>query len=446
MKKYILPVIILLLFTISGKSFAELTGYGCDTSRGKAVKFALADLSSQMMAQVYSELYSLRRTGSQDYVSYKVRVTSELPIFAYVSDYTNGCAVVRFDMEKAPGMYTVEINKTIDTVNNLAAPRAAGEAEGVYINRMSESLALFDSLRELEIVARFLGVEHGSPEYGKPDVERRIAMMRSVSGEIPQIALNIKEQLEYKHFFVMPLLRSGYASEAPFGTLLRRELMSDNLSYNDADYRMGCEYTQATGSVFLLSCQIKDRLGAVKQTSVVQVSSQVCEYAACEPSDASKKLEELGGYFSVNTGLRSDFYTDYGLEPVTLKDGDLINLYARVSDAAELVVFGVQPEDGRIYLIPLSDKSPVYKAGSGDVGKELELIRLKAGKPFGREYIVMFAFKNNAARYLPAYTLNKTTGVFEINGTPATVIAGMLKKLGNTSYSRSDLLFYTEAN
>jgi hypothetical protein len=431
-------------------AFAGLIGEGCDRLRDTALKYALEDLASQIEVRVSSEFYSQKSTYSEGFARYYIRTETNLPIFAYKTETLPDCVRVSFDEKKAPAAYAGRAEELAKEINALTKP--SNDRDSVRSVKYMKALPLYDELSKVAAVARFLEVETASPERNVGEIEAELAALRKSSDDIEQIAVNIKDTISYKNYYVYPPVITGTTAVTPFGAALAK-LLSTGVSLENARHILNCEYDPVNGN-FLVVCVLRDKLGKPVETAVSAADIKVCDTVSCEAGTAYKKLQALKR-FQINangaadqpqngmSGLRGFFYTDksfFGNEPLTLKGGDLLRLYARFSGDATAVVMGVT-EDGSVFLLPLSEDSPVKKTAAGF---ETELIRVKIEPPFGVETLFLFGVSGSIGDYLPKYSYNASSGIYVINGSAGRVLADFRKAVRGIPFYEGTMLIYSE--
>jgi hypothetical protein len=423
--------------------FAELTGEGCDRFRDTALKYALADLASQIEVRVASEFYSQKNTYSEGFARHYIRTETNLPIFAYKTETLPDCVRVSFDEKKAPAAYAGRAAELTGEINALIKP--SNDRDSVKSAKYMKALPLYGELSKVAAVARFLEIETASPERNAGAIEAELAALRKSSDDIEQIAANIKDLISYKNYYVYPPVITGTTAVTPFGAALAK-LLSTGVSFESARHILNCEYDPANGN-FLVVCVLRDKLGKPVETAVSAADVKVCDTVSCEAGTAYKKLQALKRFQS-NTGqpqngLRGFFYTDkslFGNESLTLKGGDILKLYARFSGDATAVVMGVT-EDGSAFLLPLSEDSPVKKTAAGF---ETELVRVKIEPPFGVETLFLFGVSGRIEDYLPKYSYNALSGIYVINGSAGRVLADFRKAVRDIPFYEGSMLIYSE--
>jgi hypothetical protein len=278
--------------------------------------------------------------------------------------------------------------------------------------------------------------------------------MQKASGDIEQIAKNIKNSITYKDYYTYPPVISGTTAVTPFGAALAR-LISPSASAEKSRYLLSCEF-EPSNETFLIVCVLKDRSNNPVQTAVSMANRSVCANISCEASTAYKKLEAMQRFHGDlptnrserldnvwSSTLRGFFYTDKSVfrgEPVYLKGGDLLRLYARFSDNASVVVMGVS-RDGGAFLLPLAENSPVKKTAAGF---ETELIRVKIEPPYGAETLYLLGVIGNIEDYLPKYSYNTLNGIYDINGSAGRILADFRRAVQSTPFYEGSLIIYSE--
>jgi hypothetical protein len=447
MKLFLSFILIFLPFVI----FAEPIGEGCDRLREKALKYALDDLASQVEVRVFSEVYSRMSSNAEGFTRHSVRTETDIPIYAYIAEYRGSCVRVSFDMKRAPAAYRARAAELVREIDALASPAGS---DSVRTAHYVKALPLYDELRRVTAAARFLKVDAAVPKRSRADIEAELAALREASGDIKQIAANIKASITRKSYYVYPPVLSGTTAVTPFGAALAKLIATDNMSAENARWTLNCEFDPKKEK-FLIICALKDRLNKTSETSVTVADRKVCENIGCEPDAAYKKLLALRRFngdipfsqantlqVTENTGLRGYFYTDKALlgdVPLYLKGGDIITLYARFSDNATAVVVG-ETKDGGAFLLPLSERSPVKAAAAGF---ETELIRVKIEPPYGTETLYLFGAVGDLEEWLPKYSYNTSNGIYDINGSAARVLAEFRRAV-KAPYYEDSLIIYSE--
>jgi hypothetical protein len=281
--------------------------------------------------------------------------------------------------------------------------------------------------------------------------------MRQSSGDIAQIADNLRKALTRKNYYVYPPVLTGTNAVTPFGTSLAKLITADNISAEKANYILNCEFDPSKEE-FLIVCILKDRLGKPVETAVSMANRKVCENIGCEADAAYKKLLAMQRFHGAlpsntaaelhevwNSSLRGFFYTDKTIfknDPIYLKDGDLLRLYARFSDNASAVVLGVT-DDGATFLLPLSEDSPVKKAAAGF---ETELIRVKAAPPYGTEILYLLGVSGDIENFLPEYSYSTLSGIYDISGSAGRILADFRRAVKDTPFYEGSLIIYSEGS
>ncbi|MDR2104275.1 MAG: hypothetical protein LBP51_00820 [Deferribacteraceae bacterium] len=454
MRWFILPI----LFLAPVLSFAEpigavgAIGEGCDAVREKALKYALDDLASQIEVYVSSKLYFKGSSAAEGALSYFIRTETDIPIYAYKTERKGECTRVSFDMSKAPNAYKSRASELARQINAFTKTDKINDS--VKNANYMKAIPLYQELSKVKAAARFLGVETVEPNKTREEIETELIAMRAASGDIEQIANNIRAGITYKNYYAYPPVITGTTSVTPFGTALAR-LISTGASLENAHNILSCEFDPSKEQ-FLIVCILKDRLGKPLQTATAIANRSVCENISCESTLAYKKLEAMRRFHgdmptnrseelsSVWTStLRGYFYTDKSLfkqEPIYLKGGELLRLYARFSDDASAVVMVVS-KDGGAYLLPLEENSPIKRAAAGF---ETELMRVKVEPPYEAETLYLLGVMGNIEDYLPQYSYNTYNGVYDINGSAGRILADFRRAVKDAPFYEGSLIIYSE--
>jgi hypothetical protein len=446
-------LLLLLLFFFPLTAFTEPVGEACDRVREKALKYALDDLAAQIEVQVFSELYSQMSSYGEGFTRHLTRTETDLPIYAYISERRGECVKVFFDMKKAPNAYIGRAGELAKEVNSLTKP--SNSPDRVKTANYIKALSIYKEFGRIATVARFLDLKILPPDKSIGEIEAEIAALQESSDDIEQIAFNIKSALARKSYYVYPPVLTGTNAVTPFGVSLAKLISADNISADSARYLLDCEFDPSHEN-FLIICMLKDRLGKPIETAVSSANRKVCEKISCEADSAYKKIfamRQFHGNQPSNSGgvlqevwkgtLRGFFYTDKTLfrgEPIYLKSGDLLRLYARFSDNVSAVVL-VAAEDGGAFLLPLSENSPVKKAVAGF---ETELARVKVESPYGTEILYLLGVYGNIEDYLPKYSYNTLSGIYDINGSAGRILADFRRAVKDTPFYEGSLIIYSE--
>ena len=388
-----------LFIFITVNAYAGVTGTGCAKPRNKALEYALSDISEQIAVRIESELYRhVMQAGGQssEYISYKTRITSDLPILGYTASDDKDCVTVTLYAEKALPLYVQEAEKLRTRINSLA--KQTDLPDNVKLPNLSKALEDYAEWHKLALVAVYLGGNLIPPEVNMGDIEREIITMKRISADIPQIADNILDNISSRQLYVNSVKLSGSQAIPPFASLLTSHLRQKTRSSPEgARQEMNCQYSPE-GDPFIIACEIRD-IGVQKPARLVitSVSPKICEQIDCYNPPAAARLENLF-HSRGDRGLRGHFYTNWGSDGVILSEGDVVSVFARVSTPAELALISV-PISGDAKIIPLS-ASNVRKISINDTNRPVELIKLKVTPPFGDEALVLIGYGGDLSSIL----------------------------------------------
>jgi hypothetical protein len=418
-----------------------VTGTGCANNKNAAKKYALADLSSQIRVRVESELYMAKKQyGAKygDYTSYKIRLTSDLNIYEYSINYTERdggfCADVFIPHDKI-SLYQ---SKAVSLVKEIDA--YTGKADTVKLDSqkadlLHKALSKYNELDDVSVIVRFLGAIPPKPEKERAITEEDMIRMQRVSSDITQIAKNIMSRLNSKKAYVNPVQLHGSSAVTPFAAILTQQMRAYGVKNKDAPYQLYCQYSPE-GDPFIISCDLKFR-GVTESAFVTAAGAEVCNQVNCKSSALIKNIEQIFG--SPGGGLfRGYFYTDYGDSGVMLREGDILTLYARVSEAADIAVFH---NDGvKTSLLPLSKTGPVIKISEKHINTETELIKLKTAPPFGADTLIFIAYRGDFCELIPCRNGEQKIA----DNIDTEKLSAKLRELPKDKYIEKVIVFNTE--
>ncbi len=423
---------------------AEVTGTGCAKDKNTAKKYALDDLSSQIRVRVESELYMVTSQSgakSESYVSHKIRLTSDLNIQEYSLNYTerNGtyCANVSIPKDRLP-VYQKKAASIVKEINSYTEKAGKIKLDSQKTDLLQKALDKYNELENYDIIVRFLGGEPPAPDMDRADIKSELVRMQRVSSDISQIAKNIMSKMGNKSAYVNPVRLYGSAAITPFAALLTQQMRAYGTMNQDAAYQLHCQYSPE-GDPFAISCELKFN-GAPDGAFVTAVSTEVCKQTNCESSASMKRMEQMFG--TPGAGLfRGYFYTNYGDAGVMLREGDVLTLYARLSEEADLAVIFIN--EGKAALFPLSEKKPVIRIAGKLTNNEVEVIKLKVTPPFGTDTLIFAAYKGEMDELLPKYRYDKDSGLYVTDETPEALLE-RFRKVPKDRFIEKIMVFNTE--
>ena len=431
---------LLFLFPVCAAQAADVTGTGCADDKHTAKKYALDDLSSQIRVHVESELYmSTRRQGAEpvSFISHKICLTTALDINEYSINYTerNGsfCASVFIPREKLP-LYQSKAASIVKEINTYTDRADKVKLDSQRADLLHKALGKYSELDDTAVVVRFLGAVPPFPAKERAETEMELIRMQRVSSDITQIAKNIMSRFNGKNVYVNPVQLYDSVAIPPFAAMLTQQMRLSGAKNKDAPYHLYCQYTPE-GDPFTISCELRSG-GIIKDTFVTAAGAEVCRQTNCDSSASMKRMEQIFGSYGGEL-FRGYFYTNYGDSGVMLREGDVLTLYARLSEAASVAVLHHDGVKTRIF--PLSETSPTINISEKLINRETELIKLKVTPPFGTDTLIFIAYKGDLCDLLPCEDDKSIPEIFN-----AEELSVKLSKLPAGKYIKRLIVFNTE--
>lgn len=384
--KYILALL-LVVFPIC-LSAKTLEGRGCAGDKQQALKFALEDIAMQIKVNIDSEvtrtIYQNNQSASE-FSRSKIKTTTNLNIIGYSYEYDNKCVTATLSSESALEVYKSELNAVINAIDGYmkSADRSATDSEKTKL--FGAALTAYNEYDRLTPVYRILdGTQARKPFVPRERIEADLMIITSTSADIKQIAANIKSQVN-SSFYAEPVKLNTSAGLTPFGALLTDALNSSGK--RTVTKHLSCNYAyDGTKEVFPLICKLTDQTGKTLQTVATNISANVCQQVECGKTNAMARLDSA--YTNLTLKKTPIFYTNYGADTLYLKEGDILRLFTRPSNAVSMAVFHLDASAGKLSLMPLS-KTGILSAGKEQAGKEIELAVFEIVPPFGSEGIIL---------------------------------------------------------
>lgn len=447
MKRHTLLFIGMLSCMAFSSAYATtISGVGFGANESEAKDQALADLASNISAQVKKQVLStLSDKGRSGQVS--ISVYSNLPIRSpqLFFDKKDGQykAMAAISTEGAFSAYMAELQRLQKNIDAIAQV-----TDYDLLQKLLKDVIAF---QQNKIVANILNEQH--QRLPKISVSENAVMKKIRDAESNIVSLNqageaLTKNIDQERVYLIPPV----PNQSDDITQLSRQLkmqMAKHLKLVDrpenASYILRGGYDVGHKNVFV-TMQLYDKFNRVLITNTATLQPKAYQGLKYKPDNSSFDYEvshvpKYAGSLSVKIGFRG-FNTQ---DAIDLQNGKSVDLVVKANRSICYYLVGhILHEDAKLsYLIPLVDGDTPYvnRITGSDVNKSIIALQgLEVSAPFGRESLQIFAStlgKNGQCPLVPPSCEDNADGYCVISGKPAIVLSntrGLMTKKQTGNY------------